>query len=703
MRFFQLGGWRLDRHPRWDDRLSRDKGRKWTDHKVTAEKVFTALTNIPKSNSQLVPGSDAEEVTITLGILESGASVLLLTWDQIRKICSHFRLQPPSPREEIDSSTYQSLSPIEFVDAEMLAEKLRSLAPKPGKAADRDTSQANKAYYSWDSSVLGHKPDGFNRALFENVRIIREIVTGRIPPPSSPSLFPRPAYAQYALRRDINRVFLSRFHLVAFAYTLWFLDTDRRLEDRERSPEILQVGLAKSRNGFIDLKALNEGEGVGLQVDFGWNAGKGQGQSKMKIYPRTNSEHKLKSQLVGEWLFDRLLKLALHPDDGSPLKNVLDGNTEHVFVLVRDERKFRAMFLDLGVDLLKGSSELRRWKYSYDTDVQVELRDLLRDDRYSDRDKFTHDSGSSRGMNGHSGTDYRDRGRDERYYRDPLPNDFQSNVGKKRPYPPSSPSSSSYRSYAATDPRRPADTVKREPELKRQRIDDHYGDQHMQVTKRVRRTKKEDDDDVYDTTEDEDEDEGVGRGEGGASSRGKVKTEERLENGNDAGGASSTSQTVKTYIHIHVLDLKTLFTVANGSNIGAESVQNMARELQKGHGGVQLHGQLSEMEYSAGWDAELMLSIFQKLVDGGAVDDQKASAPRRWEANLEEEEERRHREQEERKRQEQERQLRAQQPLELDEDRDPNDFSIRSARTSGAQIYGGLSQEWDDYGESDDE
>ncbi|KAJ3787804.1 hypothetical protein GGU10DRAFT_347853 [Lentinula aff. detonsa] len=144
-------------------------------------------------------------------------------------------------------------------------------------------------------------------------------------------------------------------------------------------------------------------------------------------------------------------------------------------------------------------------------------------------------------------------------------------------------------------------------------------------------------------------------------------------------------------IQIHVLDLKTLFHSSTGSQIGAESVQAMARELQLDSGGVLLSGMLLEKEFSSGWDAALMLSIFQTFIDGRTVDEQRATAASRRDVAKEEEIILQ-------KQREAERiQNQSIQPG-LDDDVDPNDFRGQSEEEQNTNWLG---DEWSDYGESD--
>ena len=89
-------------------------------------------------------------------------------------------------------------------------------------------------------------------------------------------------------------------------------------------------------------------------------------------------------------------------------------------------------------------------------------------------------------------------------------------------------------------------------------------------------------------------------------------------------------------------------------------------------------------------------------MDGDSVDDQKSSAPGRRVAQREEEEEMRKLRREEQEREQKEKQAQAH----LDEEHDPNDFNYMAAtRGSGTADsgFGGLGEDWEDYGEDDDD
>ncbi|KIK68796.1 hypothetical protein GYMLUDRAFT_734761 [Collybiopsis luxurians FD-317 M1] len=710
MKYFQLGGWNPNR-PRWDDNLSK-ASKKFNDHKKNAEKVFNALTNSFKSKSEYKSKSEdyvdnleeEDGIKLTLGILRSGASVLLLTWDQVSRICSAYSLPRPRPHEEIDSSRFESLAPVEFIDSEELAAKLRVLEPKPlkGRSLDRDTSQANKAYaLASIDPIGGEEPEGLRRGLFENVRVLRQIVYGqRLIPPPPPTHSPNdlyPPYVQFALRQNINLILAGRgVHLAAFAYTLWAQDLNRQLENRERSPDVLQVAWARTRDGFNDLQVLNEGDSAGSQVEFGWNSYKTQPRMKSKEYPKTIKEP-MKSSLVGERLIDNLLQLKPRSENSSKIAN--DSEVEHLFLLVHDEPRFRALFLDLGVNLLKGSSgldsfdeaggsadgsgqESRKWTYSYGTEVQSEFPGSSRyangNYRRDPRDRnYSPNRYGSDGYSNHTNGNYASSSSSLTFsgrrapgsYSSLSSNDFQSNGRNQSEYLSSfsgngGPNVGVKREQRDDDPR----AVKRE-----QREDELRAAKRQKMHDGHREQRDDDEEGVYDTTSEEDE---IEDGEVSSSSlHRKMKKEEDKDT-----KPNPQQSPASTKIHIHALDLQTLFTVSTGAAIGAQHVQDIARELQKGFGGVQLHGQLEETEYSAGWDAELMLAIFGRLMDGDSVDDQKSSASGRRAAQREEEEELR-----KLRREEQEREQRE-----------------RGSGTANSSL-GGLSEAWEDYGEDDDD
>lgn len=98
-----------------------------------------------------------------IGIKRSGTSHLLLTESQAWDVSSRLRLPSPSG-SPIPSTSFESLSPIDFWDAEELAKKLATLKPKHHKGRSQvDNSQVNKSFNEGGDQ-------GIYRAAFEHGR-----------------------------------------------------------------------------------------------------------------------------------------------------------------------------------------------------------------------------------------------------------------------------------------------------------------------------------------------------------------------------------------------------------------------------------------------------------------------------------------------------------------------------------------------------
>lgn len=105
------------------------------------------------------------------GILESGASNLLMDLEQMMKFTRAQRL--PVPRNPAPPSKYKSLSPITFLcwkqdigwNTESLKKKLSSYAQKKKNKIGGDCSQANKSY-----TLTPEGDAGVRRAAFEHNR-----------------------------------------------------------------------------------------------------------------------------------------------------------------------------------------------------------------------------------------------------------------------------------------------------------------------------------------------------------------------------------------------------------------------------------------------------------------------------------------------------------------------------------------------------
>lgn len=362
--------------------------------------MFNALNNASK-NTKFDPEDEEQQdsIILTLGILPSGASVLLLAPSQVNKICSYHRIRHPDPQIEfLRSDDFESLSPIEFSDVEELAVKLSALAPKSGKGGlGRDTSQNNKVFTLHEKADV-EEPEGMKRGQFEDLRVLRQVAVKRIPPPppqpSSSSSLSHSSnqpihnpYARFSLRQTINTI-LPRISVVAFSYTLW------SLQDKK---DALEFGWAKACNGLQDLRVQEYQagpagvEGGHHQVDLGWNANLMVRGLEKKAFPSTSTKEK-KGPDVGIEIFERLLRLGFGQSESS-------ADDQHLFLLVHNEPKLREILLDLGVDVLwgkfenplddngdvqmehqadaEGGRKSLRWNWIYDGDAG--LKDLLRD------------------------------------------------------------------------------------------------------------------------------------------------------------------------------------------------------------------------------------------------------------------------------------------------------------------------------------
>lgn len=347
-------------------RIRNDTGGKYLDPKATAKLVLQALCNDARDSSVNADVQSeilaSAKLTLTLGILPSGAAVVLLTHLQAYQVCTFHHLKPPSLHDSVPSSRFESLAPMSFVGIEALAKKLYSLSPKSG-IRDRDTSQNNREF-----ALL---PQGGRRGLFENLRVLRQVATRRIacPPtalPVTPSSPIHANFAQYSLRRDIH-VILPTLHVAAFAYTMWNGVDVRPFEEKARSPMVLEVGWAKSRSGMRDLQTSTD-SGGSQEIVFGWN----RYQTQLKL--TKNVFHKSVVQEDSDSICNAIVEQLFQ----LPTTEELD----HLILLVFDEPKVRAIFLDLGVNLLSGcfdssSGKKRRWRWLNES--HGGLKDFLRD------------------------------------------------------------------------------------------------------------------------------------------------------------------------------------------------------------------------------------------------------------------------------------------------------------------------------------
>ncbi|GAW10114.1 hypothetical protein LENED_012347 [Lentinula edodes] len=680
MHYFQLGGFRESRH-RWDNAFRiRNEGGSYNDQKIIAKKVFEAF-NVSTSSSKVAEGESKyqpnsqshyneemmeEEIKLTLGILPSGASLLLLTFTQVKQLCSYWRYSLPLPNEALQSSVFESLSPIEFDDIDSLAAKLRSLAPK-SRGDRRDTSRDNKGFCQ---SV--DLQEGSKRGVFENVRLLRQLATKRIPPPpSTPGLGNtiHEPYAQFSVPQNLDKTLLPRIQVAAFAYTLWSVGMGNL--------DLLDVAWARAEGGMHDLRASRDGGGE--QVDFGWNSYKNQSGLIKKTFPRSRVQAQ-KDPDFGPWLFRKLLGFQMSNYASSSTNHsssIPDGmsvsipsDVEHLILLVYDEVTTRAVFSNLGVDVAcadtskannGGGTGTQGWRWIKDAG----LRNLLRDDSYGNLDPTrdvinTHNRPSDNGYkskyDSRTGNSIYPRNSGRRspsssasslytlrsstpfsssstatsfatsphsYHRGQPHNDHvynhDSNFDDKRGYRSMPPRASERRS----DYNNPNQRWHGKREFKQERGDD----EHRQF-KRPKRGPRKDrhmgdrfDEDGYDTTSGEED---IIASE--SNERPIAKKEEngfriKGEPRESAANATNPANPNRASKHPSNHSLRSSKFI----------VQGMARELNLGGGGIPLYGMLGKGEYGSGWDAELMLSIFQFFVDGRTINEQRATASSRME------------------------------------------------------------------------
>lgn len=348
-------------------RIRNDTGGKYLDPKSTAKTVFQALCDNARAldlnlNADAISDVLASlELTLVLGILPSGASVLLLSYSQVFQVCAFHDCEPPNDDEGLPSSRFESLSPITFVGFQSLATKLRLLSPKSGHHKG-DTSQNNRQF--------ALQPHGDRRGLFENLRVLRHVASRQIgyPPtalPVTPSSLIHPPFARYSLRKDIHMV-IPRVRVATFAYTLWNGVDMRPFEEKTRSPVVLEVGWAQSKTGMQDLEVSTD-DGGSQEVVFGWNRSRTQLSLPKKSFP--NSAVLEDKGAIGATILQQLFQQSY------------TNQQDHLVLLLYDEPKVCALFQNLGVDLLSGcfdSGSGTKFRWSWLKQNRA-LKDLLRD------------------------------------------------------------------------------------------------------------------------------------------------------------------------------------------------------------------------------------------------------------------------------------------------------------------------------------
>lgn len=164
---------------------------------------------------------DKAPVQLVLGIKRSGTSHLLLTESQTWKVVRSMRQRaptvPPTP-----STSFESLSPIEFWDYQELAKKLGTLKPKSHKGRQPvDNSQINKQYDSGGE-------EGIHRAAFEHGRLLYHVMHGAMD------------FRNYGLN---DASWTKSIRVCSFVFNSYSID-ERASEQRLANPMIIDIGLA---------------------------------------------------------------------------------------------------------------------------------------------------------------------------------------------------------------------------------------------------------------------------------------------------------------------------------------------------------------------------------------------------------------------------------------------------------------------------
>ncbi|KAJ3735327.1 hypothetical protein DFJ43DRAFT_1151497 [Lentinula guzmanii] len=593
------------------------------DPKATAELVFQ-----PLCNGARVSDVDADlrsedlasaKLTLTLGILPSGAAVLLLTYLQADQVCTFHHIKPPTLYDSVHSSRFESLSPILFVGIETLAQKLHSLSPKSG-IRDRDTSQNNRAF-----ALL---PQGGRRGLFENLRMLRQVATRRVacPPialpitPSSPIHAP---FAQYSLCRNIH-VKLPKLHVATFAYTIGF-----DMRPKGKGPAVLEIGWAKSRSGMRDLQTSTDC-GKCEEIVFGWNKYHTHKLTKNGLHKSVLEQD---NDVVCNAIVEKLFQLPAYKEQ------------DHLILVVYDEPQVCATFLDLGVNLSSGcfdSSSGTRYRWRWLNESNGGLKHFLRDDSYN----------NSQHPRDHLADTKRYNHRDTSIPRSCRQNDYD--------VPPHQPQrdqhdeslSSHRRHYSERDMadtkrynhrdtsiprsyrhRNDYDVPPHQPQRDHPRSSQQSPHRHHHSEKyrsdwypqqyrhgdNSRSPQRSNDRHCY--------------SERYRSESGRFRPDSRcLTNSVPPGSKDRLQESSRSQsphrkldhindncLSIHVVDLKGFFPFYLRPD--QDNVQGMVQSLHT-HTTLRLSGpSVLSNTYSAGWDAELMLSVFEVIADGPTIDD----------------------------------------------------------------------------------
>ncbi|KAK2462407.1 hypothetical protein APHAL10511_005713 [Amanita phalloides] len=281
--------------------------------------------------------ASGDPIQLTLGIKKNGKPDILITRGQLKEVVANSRLPQPSQSEIRLSTTYESLSPILFYEAEELAKKLSALSKQSTKKR------------------VVNEEDGVSRAVFEHGRSLYYILKDKLDPTT------------YGLPRATCATSLKVFSL---AFNTRGRDT-RPSGERLLHPMLLDIGWSEATIPDISLKPGSAKHFLIYEHRY-----MNQGSQSMEF------EHGNTEQLASA-------------DISAKLKVILGEQTrstrEPIILLVHDEPLARNALRDLGIDAstwesglkgLLGYSTLKRESYRNRSGVKRE-EDEYRNSRRS--------------------------------------------------------------------------------------------------------------------------------------------------------------------------------------------------------------------------------------------------------------------------------------------------------------------------------
>ncbi|KAF5370053.1 hypothetical protein D9758_001125 [Tetrapyrgos nigripes] len=315
-KYFQLGGFKtrgIWNHPRY-------LGNIWQSEEKLAQTVFNALSN-------------DSSLEIILGILPSGASYLLLTYQQAHRVAQHIdRSRPPYP------------PPHEYCLLNYSKLEWRS-APFKKKGQTHDPSKANRSYSESDFSNVNLSDVDLSdefilrclaRSMVEQIRLLRVIFSDH----------------KYDLEQYPLSSLLSKIRVFSFAYTQWAFDQREYQERTVHNPTLKMIDVGFASADIRNIQSLQTKQYINLQ-----NSALGQGERQKAIFQHATVEKvdplKLRSEV--QQVFS-------------------SGQGEAATVLlVYDQEKTLNVLRDYGIkttgwkaglkDLLYSSSESRQHRY----------------------------------------------------------------------------------------------------------------------------------------------------------------------------------------------------------------------------------------------------------------------------------------------------------------------------------------------------